>query len=163
MGDLKDDVRELKELVKDSIGKKKEKKFRLPFGKKVGRLQKRKNYVTLIKINENSQIDFKKIQINDQTFIEDGIPRLAAAGYVMYWKKNPFIILPSWSVEPFSPLENYKQSLNDGSNSVGYKLLMNRMQNEQIKPKVQIGGWLKWIIIAGILGIIGYAFISGGI
>jgi len=157
-----EEIKELKELMKDQEAQKREKKFRIPFGKKVGRSQAKKNYVTLVKINENGQINFKKVQIDEQTFMEDGTPRLAAAGYVMYWKKNPFIILPSWSVEPFSPLDNYEKSLMGGTNSAGYRLLMNRMKNEQVSAKKQMGGMIKWIIGLGILAVIGYAIITGG-
>jgi len=163
MGDIRDEIKELKEIIQEkSKDKPKEKVFRLPFGSKVGKLQKKKNYVTLQRINENGQIAFKKVQIDEQTFMDEGIPRLAAAGYVTYWKNNPMIILPSWSVEPFSPLENYNRSLITGTNSAGYRLLMNRMKNEQIKPKVNMGGWMKWIIGAIVIGIIIYAVMTGG-
>jgi len=142
--------------------KRKEKKFRLPFGKKVGKAQARRNFVTLIKINENGQLDFKKIKIEDQSIMEEGIPRLSGSQYVMYYKKNPMIILPSWSVKPFSPAEQYEKSLSDGSNINGYKILMNKMQKEQIKGSKQISGIVKWIFGAVILAVIAYAFISGG-
>jgi len=95
--------------------------------------------------------------------MDDEVPRLAAAGYVMYYKKNPMMILPSWSVEPFSPLEHYKQSLISGTNSVGYSLLMAKMKKELVGAKTPMGGWLKWIIILGLIGIVVYAiFFTGG-
>ena len=95
--------------------------------------------------------------------MEDDIPRLAAAGYVMYWKKNPFIILPSWSVEPFSPMEHYKNSLITGTNTVGYSLLLAKMKKEQISAKKSVSNLLKWGIGIVIAGIIVYAiFFSGG-
>jgi len=170
---LQEDIKEMKEIIKSSEESKKEKKWRYPFGKKVGKSQKKKNYVTLIKINENGQLDFKKVQIDDQTFMEEGIPRLASAGYVLHHKKNPVIILPSWSVEPiapesekilktFDPAQNYEESLKNGSNVVGYRLLMNRMKNEQVSAKKQMGGILKWIIGLALAGIIVYAILTGG-
>ena len=159
---LSEDIKEIKSRLEEQDSKK-EKKFRLPFGKKVGTGQKKKNYITLMKINENGQVDYKKVQIVDQTFMEDDVPRLAAAGYVMYYKKNPMIILPSWSVEPFSPLENYKQSLINGTNTVGYSLLMAKMKKELISSKTPMGGWVKWIIILALVGIGIYAiFFTGG-
>ena len=157
-----EEIKELKELIKDQEPKEKEKKFRIPFGKRVGRSQAKKNYITLIKLNENGQLNFKKVQIDEQTFMDEGIPRLAAAGYVFYYKKNPFVILPSWSVEPFSPLEHYNKSLITGTNSAGYRLLMNRMKNEQVTQKKQMGSMIKWIIGLGVLAIIGYAILTGG-
>jgi len=143
--------------------KKKEKKFKLPFGKKVSTGQKKKNFVTVVKINENSHLDIKKIQIDDQTILEDGIPRLATAQYVFYFKKNPWIFLPSWSVEPLSAKTMFEKSQEDGSNTKGYKILMDKMQKEQLKNKKQMSGMIKWIAGLIILGIIGYAFISGGV
>jgi len=142
--------------------KEKKKKFRLPFGKKVGKSQKKKNYVTIMKINENGNIDFQKRQIREQTFIEDGIPRLGTPDYVLRWKKNPMIIIPSWSVKPYSPEEAHSKSLNDGSNTKGYKILMAKMLSETIKPTKQMGSMVKWILGIGLLAIIGYAFITGG-
>lgn len=164
MGTLKEDMEFIKEKFEEQENKKskKTKKFRYPFGKKVGRSQKKKNYVTLLRINENGQGVIKKVRIDEQTFMEEGIPRLAAAGYVTMIKKNPWIILPSWSVEPFSAMDNYTKSLKDGTNTVGFKLLMNKMKLEAVNPKKQMGGMLKWILGLGLVGILLYAFISGG-
>ena len=126
---IKEDLQEIKDLMKkqeEVVKEKKEKGFRYPLGKKVGKGQKKKNYVTVLKINENNTAMFKKVKIEDQTFMEDGVPRLASAGYVLQERKNPLIILPSWSVEPFASKQNYQESLKEGSNVVGYRLLMNR-------------------------------------
>jgi hypothetical protein len=161
MGQIQDDIKELKELIRKQT-EEKGKGFKLPFGKKVGKAQKRKNYVTVLILYENGMLDFKKYQIEDQTIMHDIIPRLASAGHVMYWKKNPFIILPNWSVEPFSPLEHYQKSLLSGSNSIGYKLLLAKMLREQINAKKPVSGIVKWIIGIGLAAIIGYALITGG-
>lgn len=159
--ELENDMKFLKEQFEGVDKSKKTKKFRYPLGKKVGKAQKKKNYVTLFKINENGTGVIKKVQIKEQTFIEEGVPRLAAAGYVTYVKKNPWIILPSWSVKPFSAMENYEESLKDGSNKVGFRLLMNIMQLEGISSKKQMGGMLKWILGIGLAIVIAYAFLTG--
>jgi len=154
----------IEKALKEQENKKvKKKKFKLPFGKKVSTGQKKKNYITLIKINENGQMKFDKVRITDQTIIEDKIPRLATAQYVLYYKKNPFIILPSWSVEPFSPVKNFKESLENGSNKKGYAILLEAMKKEQIGSKKPMGNFIKIAIGLIIVGIIAYAFISGGI
>jgi len=50
------------------------------------------------------------------------IPRLATTGHVMFNKKgNPMVILPNWSVEPFSPKSHFEKSLEDGSNKKDFK------------------------------------------
>lgn len=158
---LQDDIKEIKNLMIDK--KVKEKKFRFPFGKKVGRSQRKKNYVTTLTINENGNYQFKKYQIQDQTIMHDLIPRIANSGYSMFDKKgNPLIILPNWSVEPFSPLKNYQASLTDGSNTNGYKLLMNRMESEKVLGKKKMGKMLPWIIGGVLAAIVLYAILSGG-
>jgi len=163
---LQDDIKTIKEkfIEVENEKSKKTKRFRYPFGKKVGRGQKKRNYVTVLKINENSKAKFLKVQISEQTFMEEGIPRLAAARYVLQEgrKNNPLIILPSWSVEPFSPLDNYKKSLLEGRNAVGYRLLLNTMKLEGVNAKKLVGNMLKWILGLGLVGVVAYAFMSSG-
>lgn len=160
--DIKNDIAELKKAINTAEEQKKEKKFKLPWGTKVSKGQAKTNWVTVVKINENGNINFKKLQIEDQTVMEEGIPRLAAAGYVMFFKGNPLIILPAWSVEPFSPLEHLQKSLLNGSNTNGYKLLLAKMKMAAVSDKKPMSNALKWIIGIGLAGIIGYALISGG-
>lgn len=172
---IKEDLETIKSMIKEQEKEKTKKKFRIPFGKRVGKAQKRKNYVTLILLKGNNQLDFKKVQIIEQTIMEEEIPRLAGAGYVFYYKKNPFIILPDWSLEPlavneeekipliaFNSGEDYKKSLSDGRNTVGFRLLFSRMKSEMISTKKTMGGWVKWAFIIGVVGIILYALLSGG-
>jgi hypothetical protein len=160
--DLKDDIDKLKAKLDAQEGFK-EKKFRYPFGKKVGKSQKKKNYVTILIVNENGNCDFKKYQITDQTILHDLIPRIAGAGHVMRDKKgNPLIILPNWSLEPFSPLEYYEKSFITGNNTAGFKLLMARMESEKVLAKKKMGKILPWIIGIGLAAIIIYAIVSGG-
>lgn len=158
---LREEIKEIRKLVVNE--KVKEKKFRFPFMKKVGRGQRKKNYVTTLVINENGTYQFKKYQIEDQTIIHDLIPRIANSGYCMFDKKgNPLIILPNWSVEPFNPKKNYEASLKDGRNKNGYKLLMVKMEQEKLVGKKKMGKMLPWIIGIGLAAIIAYAIFSGG-
>ena len=147
----------------EELKKVKEKKFRYPFGKKVGKKQRRNNFVTTLVINENGTCDFRKYQINEQTVLHDLIPRLATSGHMLFDKKgNPLIILPNWSVEPFSPLEHYKETMIDGSNTKGYKILMSRMLSDKVDAKKQMGSLIKWILGLGLGAIILYAFMTSG-
>lgn len=160
---IKEDITELKDLLIKEKGGVKEKKFRFPFGKKVGRSQKKKNYITVQLLMENGTYHFKKYQIIDQTIIHNLIPRLATAGLVMFDKKgNPLVILPEWSVEPFSPKKHFEDSLKDGSNVKGFAILMSRMKSEQITSKKTMGNALKWILGLAVAAIIGYALLTGG-
>ena len=77
-------------------------------------------------------------------------------------KGNPLIILPNWSLEPFSPLVHYEKSLIDGNNITGFKLLMAKMLKDQVGAKAKISGAVKWIVGVIIAGIIGYALLTGG-
>ena len=162
---LKDELKELKELINQNnanVKVKKVKKFRLPFSAKVNPASAKLNYITVMKINENSNVTFKKVKIEEQSFMDEGVPRLASAGYVLQWKKNPMIILPSWSVEPFSPLVNYNDSLENGTNKKGFQLLMNKMKLSTVVDKPKMNPMIKYIAGAVVLAIIGYALISGG-
>ncbi len=160
---LKEDIQEIRDLVIQEKGGVKEKKFRLPFGKKVGRSQKKKNYVTILLLMENGTYHFKKYQIEDQTIIHNLIPRLATAGLVMFNKKGqPLIILPEWSTEPFSPRTHFEDSLKNGSNIKGFAILMSRMKSETISAKKSMGNAIKWIGGLVLAAIIGYALLTGG-
>lgn len=163
MGEIKDELKDIKDLVKElQDEKKKTKKFRIPFGKKVGKSQAKKNYVTVVTLHENGHVDFVKRQISDQSFMEDGVPRLALGNYTWYYKKNPIIILPYWSVEPISKDYLVKTSLRDGGNTTGYKVLLDRMLREAVKSSQGFPNILKWIFGLGVGGIILYAFLTGG-
>ncbi len=160
---IQEDIEEIKKLMIEQKAGVKEKKFKYPFGKKVGKSQKTKNYVTVLLINENGTCDFKKYQIEEQTILHNLVPRLATSEYVLFDKKgNPLIILPDWSVEPFSSKKNFEDSLNNGSNVKGYSVLMNRMKSETISTKKQMGNAVKWIIGLALAAIIGYALLTGG-
>ena len=160
---LTEDIDGLKKKVNDmEVEKTKTKKFRLPWKSKVNKKKAKKNWITIMKINENGYCDFKRVKIDDQTFMEDGIPRLASAPYILRYKKNPLVILPSWSVKPFSPAEQYEKSMEDGSNIKGYKILMAAMIKATVGDKKGIGGWVKWVIGLGLLGLIIYAIVTGG-
>jgi len=162
MGELKDELREIKELLREREEPKKQKKFKMPRKGKVSPKKASKGFVTIMKINENGYIDFSKEQIKEQTVMVDGVPRLTTPEYVLHWKKNPVVILPSWSVKPYSPEEQHDKSLIDGSNTRGYQILMAKMKSETISAKKSMGGALKWIIGIGLAALIGYALITGG-
>jgi len=147
----------------EELSKVKEKKFRYPFGTKVGKIQRKKNFVTTLVINENGTCDFRKYQIDEQTILHDLIPRLATAGHLLFDKKgNPLIILPNWSLEPFSPLEHYEKTMLSGDNTKGFKILMARMLSDKVDAKKQMGGIIKWILGLGLVSIVIYAFMTSG-
>jgi hypothetical protein len=164
---IQEDLKEIKEKLnkeeaEKELKKKKKPRFKLPFSARVKAREAKQNYVTVMKINENGFVDFQKEKIVAQTTIIDGIPRLATPEYVLHWKKNPIIIQPHWSVTPFNPSAEAKKSLNDGSNTNGYKILLARMKSDFLGSKKPISSTFKWvggIILAVVLG---YALLTGG-
>ena len=177
MGELNEQLKEITELIKEQGEKKKKKTPRLSFKSRVGKNKARKGHVGIWKINETGFITPSKQEIKEQTVMVDGIPRLATPDYVLRYKKGfrvyPLLLIPSWSVKPikpedlkkegFNPAEDVEESLENGSNIKGYKLLMNRMKTEAIgATKKGLGGLIKWIIGLGLVAIIGYAILTGG-
>ena len=150
--------------IKGEDEKEKKKKFRLPFGKKVSKGQAKKNYVTVIKANENGSATFMKERIDEQTVLIDGVPRLATPEYLIQFKKCPIMVIPSWSVQPINWRKNHEESLLNGSNKAGYQLLLNRMKLSGVEGlKKKMSSWVAWIASIGLLCIVGYALYTGGI
>jgi|AntAceMinimDraft_10_1070366.scaffolds.fasta_scaffold25459_6 hypothetical protein len=162
---IKDDIKKMQGDLNEMKpkDKKKERKFKLPSKAKVSFMKAKKNYITVMKVLENNNVDFKRVLIDEQTFMEEGIPRLIKAEHVVYYKKNPMIILQNTSVMPVNFHKLYDINSEEGSNVAGYKLLMNKMKQETagIKKKVA-GGMIKWIVGFILLAIVGYALLSGG-
>lgn len=157
---LNEDIGEIKNLLQEQEKGKKEKKFKIPFGKRVSKGQAKKDYVTVLKLSMNKSADFKKVQIVDQAFMESGVPRLGTTDEVFYYKGKPLVILPEWSVKPLSPTKEFEKSLTDGSNINGYKILLAKMIASTVSEKKKMGGWIKWVIGLALAGIVIYAILG---
>jgi hypothetical protein len=158
---IEEQLKEIKDIVKPQVEEgKKPKEFKLPLKAKVKGGKLKKNYITVVKLNENRGVEFLREQIDEQTIMEDGIPRLASNQYIFLWKKNPMIFLPSWSVEPYAPIQEFTNSVDNGSNVKGYKILMAKMLSETVNKKKSLGGIWIWIIGLILLGVVAYAFLG---
>ena len=157
---LSEHIIEIKKLLEEQ-DKSKAKNFVLPWKAKVGKAKVRKNWATLCYINDNKEATFKRVQIDEQTTLVDGSPRLARPSDMLTYKGKPFIIQPSWSVEPFSPSKNQSETEQKQMSSNGYKLLLNKMKKEVISTKKQISGVVVFVIIVVIIGL-GYMAVKGG-
>lgn len=157
-------IKELLNEMNEKLDKKKDNKFkfRLPFGKKVGKRQAKKGFTTVMVIKDNRNIVFEKHPIDEQTIVIDGVPRIASTDNILFYKGKPVIIQPSWSTKPFSPTDNLDETTREQYSTQGHRLLLNRMQNEVIKPKRSVS-WL--LIIIGIVAAIalGYFAFKGGL
>jgi hypothetical protein len=159
MGELTERLDKIEELLK-SEKQEKEKKLKLPFKARVGKSKAKKGYIGILKLNENRTITPSKQKVEEQTVIVDGVPRLATGDHIYYMGKFPIMILPSCSVEPLTSTSLFEKSLESGSNIKGYSLIMNKMKLDVVGKKTFGGGWIKWIIIIGLIGLVIYAFIS---
>ena len=157
---LREEIELMRKTISGEKEKKKEKKFKIPFRAKLNNQKLKKNWVTYLYVKDNGDVDFRKEQIVDQTTMLDGSPRIATSDTILRYKGKPLIIQPSWSVKPFSPVDNYNETEKQNLNSKGYRLLMIRMQQEAIKAKMK----LNWLLILGglvIAGIVIYALFFG--
>lgn len=151
---------DIKKLLEEK-DKNKVRKFVLPWKAKVGKAKVRKNWSTLCFINDNKEVTFKKVQIDEQTTLVDGSPRLARPSDMLTYKGKPFIIQPSWSVEPISPTKNMNETEAKQMSSNGYKLLLNKMKKEVLTTKKQISGGVIFIILIVVIAL-GYLAVKGG-
>jgi hypothetical protein len=121
----------------------------------------RKGWATIMHIRENRNVEFIKVPIDEQTSMVDGIPRIATTDEFLYWKNKPFIIQPSWSVKPFSPTDNYRDTIKNEYAAQGYKLLLNRLKKEVIQPTKTISMKAVIIVIIALIAL-GYFAYQGG-
>jgi hypothetical protein len=162
MGELQERIDRLEKVVIENSEKKKEKKFGLPWSGKVGNGKAKKGYLAVLKINENGFATFEKHQIEEQTVVVDGVPRIATPDYVLKIKKGfktyPLLILPSCSMKPYNPNEVLEQSFSDGTNPKGIKLILNRMKLSAVeKLKKSIPPIVLWII--GLIVVVGGGYL----
>ena len=158
---IKELIEEMNKKFDELVESKQAKNWKMPWKARIGRIKAKKNWTTVLFINDNREVKFMKLQIDEQTVKADGTPRIASTDYMMTYKRKPFIIIPSWSVKPFSPVDNYEEAEKENMLAVGYRLLLNKMKSEVIKPKMS----MSWgLIIVGILilGGVAYYLLKGG-
>ena len=149
-------VKENEEDKKDKE-KKKTGKFSIPFLSRLSRGNLKKGYVTVCYIQDNKEVKFFKTPINESVLMAEGRPHLALAEYMLTYKGKPMLIIPSWNLEPFSSKGDIDSATERKTLHVGYRHLMNVMEDEKIKPKMQIN-WkmigLAVLVIGGMLYLI---------
>jgi len=154
---LRDEIREIKEFVKEEKAPK-SRKFRMPFKGKVGKKRLRQGYATVMVVHENRNIEFTREPIIDSTIkLVDkmGYTYHAVGGNTPYfYKGKPLLIQPKNRLNPHDPLKLTNETY-------GQKYIMARMEGDKIIPKKQIG-WGVSIGILIIIGVIIYALVTGG-
>jgi len=150
---LKEEIKELKEIVRGDE-KKKKKKFRIPFMARLGKKAVRKGYVTVAIIRENKNIDFIKEPIVDSTIKLDGDSFHALKDEdVFFYKNKPFIFQAKSRLNPYNPLQGKNETY-------GQKYIMARMEGDKIVTKKKLGLGIS-IGALIVIAVIAYALIAG--
>lgn len=157
---MKDMIKKLNEKI-DVMSQQKENKSRFKIPKLSNGFVK-KNFVNVIYIKENSNIQLLKMPIENSTISIEGVPRLSTADCVLQYKGKPTIILPAWSMKPFSPRNNYDETVNEKWSIAGRKLIIDRMHRDAIEAKKKMGGMIWWIILGVVALGAGYYLLKGG-
>ena len=146
---LKDEIRELKEVMIEEKNKK-SKKFRLPMRAKVGKVRLKQGYVTVAIIQDNKEIAFTKEPIVDGTIklsdkkYGDTIHAVNEENIFTY-KGRPFIWQAKGKINPFNPLIGMNETY-------GQKYIMARMESDKITNKRNFSWGL---IIIGVIAAAG--------
>ncbi len=152
---LRQELREIKEIVVEQGSKKKKpKSFRLPFKARVGNSKLKKGYLTVIVIEDNKAVDFVREPIIDGTIkLEDTFH--AVEDFDIYsYKGKPIIFQPKSKLNPYNPLKGENETY-------GQKYVMARMEGDKIIGKKKMGLTIG-IGMLIIIGIIVYALFTGG-
>ena len=134
----------------------------MPWSGKLSKGQVRNNYATFLVVKDNREVDFIKAPIKDGTANIDGFPRVATSDHVLTYKGKPFIIQSYWDMMPYSPTQAYEEADKNKTTMAGRRLVLSKLEKEQIQPTKSGGKMLGWIIlIVAILGA-AYYFLKGG-
>ena len=66
---------------------------------------------------------------DDGTIMVDGVPRISTIDYKLNYKGKPWVIIPEWSLKPFSSSENYEQTIKDKMNIEGFEFTFTLIQD----------------------------------
>lgn len=156
-GTLKDEIRKINENLEKLTSSGKVKGFKP--NKKLTNSDLKKNYILGIIIGENKEIKFLKLPVSEGTTTLEGSPRLATKEYLLTYRGKPAIILPEASCKPYCLKEELDEDAKNNLLAVGYRLLMNRQEQGELKAKKGISSWMILIIVAAI-GVAAYFLLS---
>lgn len=124
----------------------------------------KKGKVLVLRIKTNGELLFKWYLVeNDMIYLPDNLTyHVSDARYILKYKRYPVLILPEWSLVPFSPKENKAEADEFKLNSYPQKIIISAVQmaTAELKKKFAIGtGW----ILGGLGAIIVIAIIVGAV
>jgi hypothetical protein len=148
---LTEEIKEIKDAL--SLGKSKTKvnKLRFPVRAKVKRNKLKKGWIGIMRIGENQNVSFEKVQIEGGTYnTSDGTYHTSDGREILFFNgKFPLLVQEEKKINPY----NFK--FNDGHHETyGQKNIMATMLRDTIKVKK--GGSLSPIIIVVVIIAIGY-------
>lgn len=147
MGDISDKL--------DGIDKKKIKKFRMPLRSRVSKRKLRQGYITVVVLNENKMVDFRKEPIVDGTFKLDDTIHAVNEGDIFLYKGKPLVFQAKKKINPYNPLDGEHETY-------GLKTVANQLEAGLLTKKKKMSGIMIMILIVVIIGGI-YYFTSGGL
>lgn len=149
--ELKELIQKLVEQQDKLIEAKEIKEVKPKWSEKLSLGKMKKGWVQVLYIRNNGSVTFLKAPTKDGAIMIDGFPRIATIDYTLRYGKFPLLIVPEWSIKPFSPADNYEQSVKEEMNLAGRNLILAALQSEKITAKKSFGG-MGWIIL-GIAGV----------
>lgn len=125
----------------------KSRRFNVPRKAKVSGRALKKGYTTIMRIDENGNVDFEKQQIEGNSY------RLSTGEYhslregeperdILSYRGKPFVIQATKRLNPYNPLSGRNETS-------GQSYVMARMLGDTIKTKAKSGNILIWIAVAG--------------
>src|SRR3990167_1592173 len=149
-GGLKSMLSEILENQRGLTEEKKISRWKLPWKARISERKAQKGWATIQVIKDNGEVEFVKIEIKDGTVKIDNFPRVATIDYKLSHKGKPFYIIPSWSMKPFSAVENYSNTEKEKMNIAGRRSVLAVLETQQIKTKKDFGS-MWWIILAAVV------------
>jgi|WetSurMetagenome_2_1015567.scaffolds.fasta_scaffold166465_2 hypothetical protein len=142
--------------------KKKEKKFKIPWGIRLSKGKLKKNFILVLFIYSNGNSVFKFEKIEDGTVNINGIYYSCDADYILKYKKWPLIILPEWNISPIKDNTgeeikvikpwNPKETLDYANMPTAERVILNKIKLEMVKPKMKINFTVILIVLALLAG-----------
>lgn len=156
---MKEKIDEVYEKLKDV--EEKPKPIKMPRRGKLSKMKQRKGFITIVRVDDNGNIDFEKQKIVDSTFklsndtyhvLPDETPEKRSP--ILSYKGKPCLIQVSKRLNPFNPFDEKNETS-------GQKYLMARMLTDAIKIKSKGSGILLWVIV-GVIIIGGIVYFTQG-
>jgi hypothetical protein len=158
---LKDTLKEIHSKIDELSGKKEIKKWNVPFFSRLTPARAKRNWVLICYIQENKGVSFVKAQIDEGVILINGIPHTVSSDEILFYRKLPFIIVPSWSIKPFSAHQNLQNTKDAGNSTLGWEYIMNYLKKTEIKS-VKNAGMIMWVMLGLVILGGGYYFIKNG-